>query len=183
MQPTPYQSFLASAKQQNPLSALPGNLMIEQKLDECVQSKDKYSVAYLDIDNFKAYNDVYGFEKGDLVIKLLANILRKLVPENQFIGHVGGDDFVLILDSIKAQDDLDQIVDSFEAEVLELYSQTDIINNYITAKNRYGRIERFPLMTLTAVIVNNESHTYTSTYELSEELAALKNRAKQHKAC
>lgn len=172
---------VSAAKQQNPLTGLPGNLVIEQKLNECIRDKSEYSVSYFDIDHFKAYNDVYGFENGDLVIKLLADILRQLISDGQFIGHVGGDDFVAIFDSHKASDDLNDIIQKFESDVLALYNPADIQNRYIAAKNRYGTIEKFPMMTLTAAVVNNESCVYTSAFELSEELAALKNRIKQFK--
>ena len=95
---------VSAAKHQNPLTGLPGNLIIEQKLQHCVANTSKYSVAYLDIDNFKAYNDVYGFEHGDLVIKLLADILRNNFSNEQFIGHIGGDDFTVIINDIVWED-------------------------------------------------------------------------------
>jgi len=89
---------VSAAKHLNPLSGLPGNLIIEQTLSHCVSGKNHYSAAYLDIDNFKAYNDVYGFANGDLIIKLLADILREFLAKETFIGHVGGDNFVVIIE-------------------------------------------------------------------------------------
>ena len=173
---------VSTAKQQNPLTGLPGNLIIEEKLNEYINNKHKYSVSYLDIDNFKAYNDTYGFESGDLVIKLLADTLRELIPDNQFIGHIGGDDFVIIFDNHKTDAELNPIVRKFESEVLALYSQADIQNGYIISKSRCGAIEKFPLITLTAVVVNNESNIYANSFEISAILARLKNKAKQEKA-
>ena len=169
------------AKHHNPLSGLPGNLMIEQKLNQYIESNRKYSIAYLDIDNFKAYNDIYGFESGDFVIKLLADILRNNVPCGQFIGHVGGDDYVVIIENHITEDYFRNIVKQFESDVLAFYNETDIQNGYITATNRHGAVEQFPLITLTAVVVNNRSRVYHSAFEISAMLAGLKINAKNNK--
>lgn len=170
---------ISAAKHQNPLSGLPGNLIIEQKLSQCVANGNKYSAAYLDIDNFKAYNDVYGFENGDLVIKLLADILKNYVSGDQFIGHVGGDDFIVILDDLVSEDYFKNIVEQFELEVLALYNQTDIQNGYITTANRHGELEQFSLITLTCAVVNNQTRTYKNIFELTEMLSKQKKIAKQ----
>ena len=169
---------ISEAKHKNPLSGLDGNLIIEQKLSQCVANTTKYSVAYLDIDNFKAYNDVYGFKNGDLVIKLLADILTNSISEEQFIGHIGGDDFVVIINNHITEDYLKDIVEQFEREVLSFYNQTDIENGYIATVNRHGEKERFPLITLTCVVVNNQTQTYKNVFKLTEMLALLKKRAK-----
>ncbi len=171
---------ISVAKHQNPLSGLPGNLLIEQKLSQCISCISNYSVAYFDIDNFKAYNDVYGFENGDLIIKLLADILKHYVPNEQFVGHIGGDDFVVILNYHVKEDHFEDIVRQFELEVLSLYSQTDIENGYITTTNRHGEVEKFQLITLTSVVVNNKARTFKNVFELTEMLAELKKIAKQN---
>nr|WP_312578945.1 GGDEF domain-containing protein [Sedimentibacter sp.] len=169
---------ISAAKHQNPLSELPGNLLIEQKLSCCLLSENAFSVAYIDIDNFKAYNDVYGFEKGDLVIKLLADILKKHFSNNQFIGHVGGDDFVVIFDEHVTAVHLYNMVNQFELEVLTFYNKKDIQNGYITSLNRHGEVENTPLITLTCVVENNENKTFENVFELTETLAELKKLAK-----
>lgn len=166
------------AKHQNPLTGLPGNLLIEQKLSSCLISTNEFSVAYLDIDNFKAYNDIYGFEKGDLVIKLLADILRSHISNKHFVGHVGGDDFVVILNKIISLNYFDDIEKQFELEVLAFYNQIDIKNGYITASNRHGEIEKFPLITITTVLVNKQTKSFNNVFELTEMLAELKKKAK-----
>jgi len=168
------------ARHQNPLSGLSGNLIIEQKLSQCVASTNKYSVAYFDIDNFKAYNDVYGFENGDLVIKLLADILCKYFSDEQFVGHIGGDDFVVIVYDLVTVEYFKDIIEQFEFEVLDFYNLIDIQNGYITTANRHGQIEQFPLITLTSVVVNNQTHTFNNVFELTEMLARLKKTAKQN---
>lgn len=172
---------ISAAKHQNPLSGLPGNFIIEQKLSECITNSMKYTVAYLDIDNFKAYNDVYGFENGDLIIKLLADILRRYVPSQQFIGHIGGDDFVAVLDGYVREDYFNEVEKQFHIGALTFYNETDMENGYITTTNRRGEMEQFPLITLTSVVVNNKIKAFKNVFELTETLAGLKKKAKQNK--
>lgn len=171
---------ITAAKHQNPLTGLAGNLIIEQELSQCVASDSPYSVAYFDIDNFKSYNDVYGFENGDLVIKLLADLLRREVSSQHFIGHIGGDDFVILLYDHVTEAYFKDIVKEFEVSIKAFYSQTDIQNGYITTTNRHGEVEQFPLITLTVVVANNETRTFNNVFELTELLAGLKKRAKQN---
>ena len=90
------------AKSANPLTGLPGNIVIDQKVKSSVESGDKYTFFYFDLDNFKAFNDVYGFDKGDEVIKILAEILKSVEEEGDFVGHIGGDDFVMICKGYKS---------------------------------------------------------------------------------
>lgn len=171
---------ISYAKHQNPLSGLPGNLLIEQQLELCLNHFDKRSVAYIDIDNFKAYNDYYGFERGDMIIKMLANILQKNFS-NQFIGHIGGDDFVIILDTLANQKSFKQITKEFEHEVLNYYHQSDIQKGYIVTPNRNGKSDRFPLMSITCVSLHNKSKVFSTIYEFTENLAELKRKAKRTK--
>lgn len=169
---------VSAAKQQNPLSGLPGNNVIEHTLNQVVNNFSEYSVAYLDIDNFKAYNDVYGFEKGDRIIKLLSDILRKNSRNFYFIGHVGGDDFVVVVDKCVETDYFVNIKKEFEEDVLELYNRTDTENGFIITPNRSGEIEKFPLITLTCVVINSAAFKHSNIDDLTEELASLKKQAK-----
>ncbi|MDW5298765.1 MAG: GGDEF domain-containing protein [Sedimentibacter sp.] len=172
---------VSTAKHQNPLSGLPGNLIIEQMLAQCLACTEEYSIAYIDIDNFKAYNDCYGFENGDLIIKLLANILRNYFPIEQFVGHIGGDDFIVILNKCVNDNYFIDVVKEFENKVLKFYNKTDISNGYITANNRRGELEKFPLITITYVLANNNTHNFSNIFELTEYLAKMKKNAKQSK--
>lgn len=172
---------VSAAKHQNPLSGLPGNFIIEQKLLQCIAGSGKFSVAYLDLDNFKAYNDIYGFENGDCVLKLLADKLKKLISETCFIGHVGGDDFVAIVNDHVTTAYFQDALQQFSLEVSYFYTEKDVDNGYIVSKSREGGRERFPLLSATCVVVNNKSCTYDSIYPLSEKLAELKRRAKEAK--
>lgn len=171
-----------TAKQQNPLTGLPGNLLIEQKLQEYVCSTNEFTVSYIDIDNFKPYNDIYGFENGDLIIKLLSDILQKYIPEDQFIGHIGGDDFIVILDGHKTAAYFSNIIEKFESEIKAFYSQTDRRNGYMTGTSRHGIVEKIPLITLTVVFVTNELRNFENTLEISSMLSGLKTNAKRLKA-
>jgi diguanylate cyclase (GGDEF)-like protein len=174
---------VAEAKNLNPLTGLPGNLSVEQKLNQCIAGGNQlnYSVAYIDIDNFKAYNDVYGFENGDLVLKLLANALEINLPQDNFIGHIGGDDFVVIVQEHIEADYFIMIKHMFEQEVKSLYHPTDIQNGYIIATSRRGEIEKFPLITLTIVVISNKEDKYPNSFELTRILAKMKRDAKQGK--
>ncbi len=170
---------VAAAKHQNPLSGLPGNLIIEQRLQQCIKQEGEFCVAYLDIDNFKAYNDVYGFENGDSVLKLLASILSRNISKSEFVGHIGGDDFVVILGNHVDEAYFCQIVKEFEEEVLHFYNRKDLENGFITAMSRRNVEEKFPLITLTVASVNNKDNEFHDTTELTENLARLKKEKKR----
>lgn len=172
---------VANAKNLNPLSGLPGNLIIEQEINQCITFKSKYSIFYIDIDNFKAYNDVYGIENGDKVIKLLANIIVKYKDENFFVGHVGGDDFIVITDNFEWNSIAACIIRDFEQEAGMMYTEEDRKRGYIISVNRHGMTEEFPLASLTIAAVSNQSKNFKSADELTEELARLKKKGKQHK--
>ncbi len=172
---------VSAAKHQNPLTGLPGNILIEQRIAQCCVSNEEYSIAYLDLDNFKAYNDCYGFEKGDLIIKLISNLLKKFFLPEHFIGHIGGDDFVVILNRTGDESDFAELIEKFNYEVLNFYNETDIRNGFITSNNRKGIIEQYPLMSITCVVINNNTNCFTNIFELTEHLAELKKTAKQDK--
>ncbi len=172
---------VVNAKHQNPLTGLPGNVIIEQKINRCISSDEKYSILYLDIDNFKAYNDVYGFENGDMIIKLLSSTIIKNVSTHQFIGHIGGDDFVIIMNNFNIEPLCKAIIEDFERDVLNYYTENDINNGYIITQNRHGQTEKFPLISLSIVGITNKSTRFTDQYQISEQLAYLKKQCKQHK--
>ncbi|WFA08355.1 bifunctional diguanylate cyclase/phosphodiesterase [Tissierella sp. Yu-01] len=172
---------ITMAKHLSPLSGLPGNVLIEQKLMECIENYLNYTIVYIDLDNFKAYNDVYGFENGDIILKLMADTLRNEIPEGQFVGHIGGDDFIVILDTIVNDDYFNRIVDIFESEVLNLYDEDDLDRGYILTNNRQGKLEKFPLLSATVVTINNSTKKYNSIYQLTKHLSRLKSHKKSIK--
>lgn len=166
-----------NARHLNPLSQLPGNLLIEKQLERCINSRSDCAVLYFDMDNFKAYNDVYGFENGDRLIKCLTQILKDCIPKNDFIGHIGGDDFVAILSEGPPEEICRKVISRIDSTVLQFYNQNDLDQGYIVTKNRYGVEESFPLLSVT--IVGARVCSYQSIYELSEDMAKMKKVCKQ----
>lgn len=172
---------VSEAKHLNPLTGLPGNLAIEQRMKQCIDNRLPFTAFYIDIDNFKAFNDVYGFEKGDLVIKILADTLKHYASDEQFVGHIGGDDFIVIIDKYVDESFYGEIVRNFERDALKLYNETDVNNGYITVENRRGEIEKFPLIRLTIVSASNKTEYYCDTCTLTEALAYRKRMKKLNK--
>lgn len=165
------------AKHLNPISGLPGNLLIEQYIENRLYSQDNFTLLYFDIDNFKAYNDVYGFERGDLVIKTLANIIQDTVPKNEFVGHIGGDDFVSILSFNNVTQVCHKIMERFDNCIVNFYDKSDLDRGFIIAKNRNNIEETFPLLSISiSGVVNNN---YCSLYEISRKASEIKKICKQ----
>ncbi len=167
-----------NAKHLNPLTELPGNIIIEQCLNSCISSSEPFCALYIDIDNFKAFNDVYGFEKGDLILKALAEILQNNIPKNEFIGHIGGDDFVVVLKSNHLDKLCTDIMEQFQNKAKQFYTAKDLANGCLIAKNRHGIIERFPLHSLSIAGVTNQSCKFKTVYELSKKATDLKSKCK-----
>ncbi len=168
-----------NAKHLNPLSELPGNMLIEKQLEMCIDSPGLYTILYFDIDNFKPYNDVYGFENGDRLIKCLAGILKDHIPKSNFIGHIGGDDFIAVLSDCNAEELCQSIIEEFDKTNLLFLNRNDLDRGYITAQNRKGTRERFPLLSIS--IVGTFSVQHRTIFALSENLARLKKICKQKK--
>lgn len=149
---------LLFAREQNPLTKLPGNTMIEKYVWDASKSKETYLLCYFDLDNFKAFNDVYGFRNGDRVIQLFADILRKNLPQEFFKAHIGGDDFFVGIESAQDDDeiyvnDVKNIVKKFTDDVTEFYSQDDKDRGYILSKDREENKKEFPLLTVSASVL------------------------------
>ena len=168
---------IVNAKHINPLSELPGNLLIERHLEVCIASKRSYTVLYFDIDDFKSYNDVYGFEKGDIIIKRLTQILKKYIPKEEFVGHIGGDDFVAVLYQNDVEELCKNVIREFDEMVPQVYNEKDAVKGFITAKNRHGVEESYPLMSLSIAGITNKD--FKNIYELSEKASQLKRICRQ----
>lgn len=169
----------------NPLTGLPGNIAIEMELVRRIEQRDKFVFMHIDVDNFKAFNDFYSYQKGDQALRLTALILQRVVDDlgspGDFLGHIGGDDFVLVLDAARAGDVGDEILRRFDGEIPSLYSRSDRARGYIQVVNRTGQVEQFPLMTLTIAAVSNESRRFSHIAEVSDIAAELKHFGKQEK--
>lgn len=166
----------------NPLTRLPGSISIEENVAMRIKNKEKYAVCYLDFDNFKPYNDYYGFERGDQVIKLLAQILidvsRLKGNRNDFIGHIGGDDFVFVTTPDKIDDMCVYITETFDREILKFYDEKDIEKGYITTKDRRFQIHNFPIMTISIGVATNELREYEHYGKIVDVLVEMKKYVK-----
>ena len=167
----------------SPLTGLPGNVQIQTELKKRLIRKDVFQVLYLDLDNFKAYNDVYGFLKGDEIIKFTARIITKnlhaLEESDVFIGHIGGDDFVAIVDENVDHDEICQnIIAEFDKEVLKYFNDIDIERGYIEVFNRKGIAEDFPLTSISIGVVVADKKRFSNTLEIGEVGAQVKHLAK-----
>lgn len=163
----------------NPLTGLPGNIVIDEMVETLIGSREPFSIIYFDLDNFKAYNDAYGFANGDKMIKIVADILQKLCGADDFCGHIGGDDFVVITKGDRTESLCEQAFADFSKDSQMLYSEIDRQNGYIISKNRNGFVEQFPLATLSAAAITNRTRTYESIGDLSLVIAKTKKQAKQ----
>ncbi|MDL2287312.1 response regulator [Eubacteriales bacterium OttesenSCG-928-G02] len=166
----------------NPLTGLRGNNDIETELAKRLDSDVSFAVLYFDLNNFKPYNDIYGFANGDLVIKLTADIISenvvKLGSDKNFVGHIGGDDFVVVCESNEAIPISQSIIAEFDTKILSLYNEDDLKRGYLTAKDRNGNTAQFGILGLSIAIVFSERHTIADTVALAEIAAELKKEAK-----
>ncbi len=169
---------VTTATQLNPLTMLPGNVLIERALLEALQSSQARCVLYFDIDNFKAYNDVYGFEKGDRVIAHLARMIRCSVGEKDFVGHLGGDDFVAIVAKDHAETVCKAVIASFDHSVPAFFSEHDLKTGYILARNRRGLEEEYPLVSLSIAGISTWEGRFANVFELSAESSHIKKECK-----
>lgn len=168
---------VANARQLNPLSELPGNALIDIELERLVRLGLPRIVLYFDIDNFKAYNDKYGFKNGDRALKRLSSIIKESASAEDFVGHIGGDDFIAVTDGQTAQSVCQTIISAFNDSVPAFYSADDVQRGYIEGKSRNNIEERFPLMSLTIVGVN--ACNFKSSFDLARAAAALKKQCKR----
>lgn len=166
-----------NAKHINPLSNLPGNILIEKNIEIAIKSDINKIILYLDIDNFKAYNDVYGFENGDRFLKKLSQILKDNTKENEFLGHIGGDDFLAIVDEKKAVDYCKKIIKQVDNSINKFYNPTDYEKGYIVTKNRSGLREVFPLLSIS--IAGIRSKNYKNIDNFSKDISNIKKNCKQ----
>lgn len=169
---------VTTATQLNPLTMLPGNVLIERALFDTLQSPQPRCVLYFDIDNFKAYNDVYGFEKGDCMIAHLARMIRTSVGDKDFVGHLGGDDFVAIVARESAEGICQTIMANFDRSVPTFFSEQDLQSGFIMARNRRGIEEQYPLMSLSIAGISAWEGRFANVFELSAESSHIKKECK-----
>lgn len=166
----------------SPLTGLPGNVQIHAELKKRLSNKEDFSILYLDLDNFKAYNDVYGFVQGDQIIEFTANVIsaciHELTSEHSFIGHIGGDDFIAIIEGTMVEKLCQSIIATFDNRVKDFFTDADAEKGYIEVENRKGIIEQFPLTSISIGVVVADSGRFHNILEIGEVGAQVKHAAK-----
>ena len=166
----------------SPLTNLPGNVQIQAEMKRRLMKKEYFVMLYLDLDNFKAYNDVYGFSKGDEIIKFTARTIINNVhakdEDNNFVGHIGGDDFIAIVDDDNFEEICQNIVLEFDKNIKKYFNEDDLKKGYLEVPNRKGIIEEFPLTTISVGAVEVTPGRFKNALEIGEEGAQVKHLAK-----
>lgn len=174
------QSRIEQAMNANPLTHLPGNIAIEREVKRRLETGESFVLCYIDLDNFKAFNDRYGYKHGDAMIRLMAEIMRQISSASDFIGHIGGDDFTFILARDNAWENrIQQLMKAFEEKALSLYDMEDVKNGHITSKSRAGETQEFPLASVSIGAVPCLPGYFSSHLEASEAASELKCKAKE----
>lgn len=169
------------AKYANPLTGLPGNVVIEDSISKILEEQQSFTLLYFDLNDFKAYNDTYGFEKGDKIISYTAGIIQKYVSccKEGFVGHIGGDDFVAILRNHDYKELCEGITFEFDNNIPHFYSEDDRRKGYISSTNRNNSEENFPIMSLSIAVVNISCSNHSNIFEITEIAARTKKKCKQ----
>ncbi len=177
-----FQRMRDEAKGANPLTGLPGNITIARYIDDCLSAGKCICVLYCDLDNFKAFNDKYGFTKGDEAImytrdSLIATSKRKDMA-NVFVGHEGGDDFVVVCGYEYWEVFAKSFITTFDRGVPQFYNSTDARNGFIESVNRQGQRQRFPLMSISIAVVSNKLRPFRRHAEMIQVAAEVKKHVK-----
>jgi diguanylate cyclase (GGDEF)-like protein len=165
----------------NPLTALPGNQIITREIEARVVAGAAFAACYADLDNFKAFNDEYGFEAGDRVIKSLADILATVLREKaheSFLGHIGGDDFFFLVDLESFEVCCKEAIRRFDAAIPVHYSEDDRRQGFIETVSRQGDRVRYPIISLSIGVVTNSYRAFTDAMQVSNLASEMKKYAK-----
>ena len=166
----------------SPLTGLPGNVQIQAEMKKRFSLKETFAMIYIDLDNFKAYNDIYGFLKGDQIIKFTAKTILKNVHtdeyEDSFVGHIGGDDFVAIVSETDYEKICQNIITDFDTNILKYFTDEDVERGYLEVENRKGIMEQFPLTSISIGVVEVEEGRFANVLEIGEAGASVKHLAK-----
>jgi diguanylate cyclase (GGDEF)-like protein len=168
-----------------PLTRLPGNVSIFNEIDRRIKSGEKFAVGYVDLDKFKTFNDKYGFTWGDRTIqqtaRVVINAVEKKGAEDDFLGHIGGDDFVIVASTKTIDQICMQIIEGFGKITKKLYKAEDLKKGYIIGKNRQGKTVKVGLISISIGVVTNEQRKFTHVAEMAGVGAELKEYAKRRK--
>ena len=172
--------LISTNRRMSPLTGLPGNVQIQTELKKCLLKREDFSVVYFDLDNFKAYNDVYGFLKGDEIIKFTSNLILNSVHNygGGFVGHIGGDDFIAIIPGIETEKMCQDVILNFDNKIKRFYSEKDAEDGFIEVANRKGVVEKFPLTSISIAVVVAETGRFNNILEIGDVSAQVKHAVK-----
>lgn len=166
----------------SPLTGLPGNVQIQTEIKKRLLKKEEFAILYFDLDNFKSYNDLYGFAKGDEIIKFTAKTITRNVhnsdSEDSFVGHIGGDDFIAIVENTDYEQICKNVIKEFDENVLQYFTSEDAERGYVEVANRRGIIEQFPLTSISIGVVDVDRGRFKSVLEIGEVGAQVKHVSK-----
>jgi diguanylate cyclase (GGDEF)-like protein len=166
----------------SPLTGLPGNISISEEINRRITLGEPFALLQIDVDHFKAFNDQYGYARGDQAIQRLAQILAEASERHgghgNFLGHIGGDDFVILTRPDQAEDLGEEIIAKFNEAVKTLYDKPDRERGYVEVRNRLHNLERFPLMSLTIALVSTEHMPVSHLAQLIDIAQELKAHGK-----
>ncbi|MBT8198620.1 MAG: response regulator [Acidimicrobiia bacterium] len=167
----------------SPLTGLPGNFRISRELEKRVEIEKPFSVVHADLDNFKAFNDHYGFMRGDSVIKFAATTLLDAAvacgDAEAFVGHVGGDDFVAVIDPDHVEEFCKETVRAYDDGILEFYDTADALQGFIEVTDRRGERHAFPISSISLGVASNQRRQISSEWEASAIASEMKEYAKR----
>jgi diguanylate cyclase (GGDEF)-like protein len=172
-----------AARDLSPLTGLPGNFRIGQEIEQRVASGAPFALVHCDLDNFKAFNDHYGFMRGDEVIRFCARSLREAAvavgEDAAFIGHIGGDDFVALIEADNAEEYCKKVIDHFDDGILDQYDTADALRGYIEVIDRRGERYAFPVVSISLGVVTNRGRPVANQWEASAIAVEMKEFAKK----
>lgn len=167
----------------SPLTRLPGNIAIERVINRRLHDGVRFALCYADLDNFKAFTDNYGYVKGSELIRLTGEIIYEAVKADggadAFVGHIGGDDFVMILAAEQVVPVCETVIRAFDAEVVRHYSVEDLGRGGIEGADRYGVQRFFPVMTISIAVIINEAGEFSTAAEIAKAASEIKDYAKE----
>ena len=169
-----------SARHANPLTMLPGNVPINECIERLLEEQDHFVACYFDLDNFKPFNDVYGYSKGDEVLLFTATLLRQSVnPSCDFVGHIGGDDFIIVFRSANWRARVDCVFEFFNQKISDWYSQEHQDAGGIYAKDRHGEFTFFSFLSMSVGVIDSSALSTESAQDVASQVTEAKRGAKK----
>lgn len=169
----------------NPLTRLPGNLAIDRELEQRIKQKRPFAHLYIDLDNFKAYSDHYGYKVGSDAINMVGKLLREVVEghdsKDDLVGHIGGDDYVVLTNPDRSEELAKAIISDFDSHVPELYQDDDLRAGFVVGTDRHGIKRSFPLLTISIAITLSENMEHPFLLSISQNSARMKEHLKRLK--